>query len=46
MISADRDLKLAGYDVYRFGGTELMNADAESLVFAFFNKLFTKYQRT
>lgn len=46
MVSADRELKLAGYDVYRFGGAELIGAGAEELVFSFFNQLFTKYQRS
>jgi hypothetical protein len=45
MVCADRELKLAGYDVYRFGGAELFGPDAENLVFSFFNQLFTKYQR-
>jgi hypothetical protein len=46
MVCADRELKLAGYDVYRFGGAELFSPNAEDLVFSFFNQLFTKYQRT
>lgn len=46
MVCADRDLKLAGYDVYRFGGAELLGSGAEELVFSFFTQLFTKYQRS
>lgn len=46
MVSADRELKLAGYEVYRFGGAELLGSGAEDLVFSFFSQLFTKYQRT
>jgi hypothetical protein len=46
MVSADRELKIAGYDVYRFGGAEMMSSEAEALVYAFFSQLFTKYQRT
>ena len=29
MAEADRDLQLAGYEVYRFGGHELLQEDAE-----------------
>jgi very-short-patch-repair endonuclease len=45
MVCADREPKLAGYDVYRFGGAELFGPDAENSVFSFFNQLFTNYQR-
>jgi len=44
MVSADRDLKLHGYDVYRFGGYELMNEDKSAeLMKNFFNSFFKKY---
>ena len=44
MVSADRDLKLHGYDVYRFGGYELMNEDKSAeLIKNFFNSFFKKY---
>jgi very-short-patch-repair endonuclease len=39
MVSADRELRLAGYEVYRFGANELVGARAESLIEDFFNKL-------
>ena len=43
MAMADRDLKLCGYDVYRFGAHELANATGESIVAAFFDDLFQKH---
>ncbi len=39
MVSADRELRLAGYEVYRFGATELVGAGAEKLIADFFDKL-------
>lgn len=43
-ISADRRLRLAGYEVYRFGGYELRNeAVAAQTVEAFFNGLFARH---
>lgn len=39
MVSEDRRLRLAGYDVYRFGGKELMSPDAPDMVSAFFEEL-------
>jgi very-short-patch-repair endonuclease len=43
MASADRDLKLAGYDVYRFGGYELQGEHGKDCVAEFFKRLFNKY---
>jgi hypothetical protein len=43
MVSEDRKLKLAGYDVYRFGGYEFLR-QAESLVEGFFDQLFVYYR--
>ena len=40
MVSADRELRLAGYEVYRFGANELVGLDAESKITDFFDKLF------
>ncbi|NTB05438.1 hypothetical protein [Agrobacterium tumefaciens] len=40
MVSADRELRLAGYEVYRFGANELVGAGAETRVTDFFEKLF------
>lgn len=44
MVAGDRELRLAGYEVYRFGGAELQpGPKAEHLVRSFFNSLFTKH---
>jgi hypothetical protein len=40
MVSADRELRLAGYEVYRFGANELVGDGAESRIADFFEKLF------
>jgi len=40
MVSADRELRLAGYEVYRFGANELVGPHAEALITDFFDKLF------
>ncbi|WP_439544035.1 hypothetical protein [Hyphomicrobium sp.] len=40
MVSADRELRLAGYEVYRFGANELVGEGAESKITDFFEKLF------
>ena len=45
MVSADRDLKLTGYEIFRFGGAELDGEAGEARVVAFFQRLFEKYQR-
>lgn len=45
MVSAQRDMCLAGYDVYRFGGKELYNENiGKNLVKKFFKALFEKYK--
>ena len=46
MVSADRELRLAGYEVYRFGANELVSAGAEKLVAEFFDKLFRLHSVT
>jgi very-short-patch-repair endonuclease len=38
--AADRELRLAGYEVYRFGAAELQQRDAREIVGAFFVSLF------
>lgn len=40
MVSEDRDLKLRGYDIYRFGGYELNTNSSAILIEEFFDKLF------
>ena len=43
MMSADRALRLAGYEVYRFGGYELSLPDAEEQMISFYRSLFRRY---
>jgi very-short-patch-repair endonuclease len=43
MVSEDRRLKLAGYEVYRFGGYELCGEKGKRLVEDFFCRLFEKH---
>ena len=43
MVYADRDMRLLGYEVYRFGGAELSGVKGESLVGEFFVRLFHKH---
>ena len=45
MVSEDRALRLAGYEVYRFGGYELATEhDGEEILTEFFNRLLERYQ--
>lgn len=45
MVSAQREMTLAGYDVYRFGGKELYDASVgKNIIKGFFKMLFEKYQ--
>ena len=45
MVSAQREMTLAGYDVYRFGGKELYDASVgKEIVKRFFEMLFEKYK--
>lgn len=39
MVAEDRRLKLAGYEVYRFGGAELMRNGADGMLAEFFDQL-------
>jgi very-short-patch-repair endonuclease len=44
MVSADRDLRLAGYEVFRFGGAELQDdSGTRQTVRDFFEALFKRY---
>lgn len=45
MVRDDRELRLKGYEVYRFGGYELMNEKkARPILYEFFDKLFEHYE--
>lgn len=41
MAAADRSLRLSGYEVFRFGATELLRPDSNGLVNNFFRQLLT-----
>ena len=43
MVRADRELKLAGYEVFRFGAAELQEPTAKADVKAFFEAVFKRY---
>lgn len=43
MVAEDRTLRLAGYEVYRFGGYELQRLEDAHVVIAFFNALFQRH---
>ncbi len=43
LAKADRELKLCGYDVYRFGGAELCGETGKRLVASFLDDLFCKH---
>ncbi len=43
MVEADRDLRLAGYEIYRFGSNELVGAGSEAKIQAFFSRLMRKH---
>ncbi|EIL90895.1 hypothetical protein AB7849_17430 [Rhodanobacter sp. 115] len=40
MVEADREMRLSGYEVYRFGASQLMEEQAPATVFGFFVRLF------
>jgi len=40
MVEADRDMRLSGYEVYRFGAFQLMEEQAPAAVLEFFVRLF------
>lgn len=39
MVAEDRRLRLAGYEVYRFGGAELVASSANDMLADFFTQL-------
>lgn len=43
MVEADRDLRLAGYEIYRFGSNELVGAGSETKIQDFFTRLMRKH---
>ncbi|MCL9659650.1 hypothetical protein L2089_03065 [Paenibacillus hunanensis] len=43
MVAGDRQLKLKGYAVYRFGGYELISGSPEEVVIDFFRDLLNQY---
>lgn len=43
MVEADRELRLRGYEVYRFGGHELVGESGKVAVGSFFSSLFAKH---
>lgn len=43
MMEADRALRLAGYEVYRFGAYELGLPNAQELLIGFYRSLFERY---
>ncbi|WP_241299081.1 hypothetical protein [Burkholderia stabilis] len=46
MVAGDRDLKLSGYEVYRFGASELLGNNAQASAVSFFHKIFRRYNLT
>lgn len=43
MMRADRELRLAGYEVYHFGAHELLAGDVDAVVGKFFRDLFRRH---
>lgn len=43
MVSADRELRLAGYEIYRFGANELVGPGAAPTIERFFRRLFDRH---
>lgn len=43
MVEADRDLRLAGYEIYRFGANELCGQLAATKIENFFQRLIKKH---
>ncbi len=44
MVRADRDIKLAGYEVFRFGAADLLTPEAKADVKTFFEALFRRFR--
>jgi very-short-patch-repair endonuclease len=45
MVAADRDLRLLGYEVYRFGGAEFSKDRIGDALDVFFRRLFERHRR-
>lgn len=43
MVAADRELRLVGYEVYRFGAKELVGPGAETVIATFFDGLLRRH---
>jgi very-short-patch-repair endonuclease len=43
MVRADRMLRLAGYEVYRFGGDDFARGGADTIIVDFFRRLFERH---
>lgn len=46
MVCADRDLRLLGYELYRFGANELVGPGVDELLQSFFCRLFERHRVT
>ena len=44
MVSADRDLRLSGYEIYRFGANELVGNGAQAVIEQFFDRLWSLHK--
>jgi very-short-patch-repair endonuclease len=44
MVSADRDLRLSGYEIYRFGANELVGSGAAAVIQSFFDQLWALHK--
>jgi hypothetical protein len=45
MVAEDRRLRLAGYEIYRFGGWELTAPGGKQLPEAFFTVLLARHEK-
>ncbi|MGW7073081.1 hypothetical protein ACWGII_40250 [Streptomyces sp. NPDC054855] len=45
MVAEDRRLRLAGYEIYRFGGWELTQPQSEQIVTDFFSELLRRHKK-
>jgi very-short-patch-repair endonuclease len=46
MVAADRELRLRGYEIYRFGGYELSHNRTPEVAVTFFERLFAAHRIT